>query len=137
MTWTNLSCLRAAEKLLYSTSRGSLFRHSLAGRHREPTSGLEPLTSSLYECAGSSCNGLHRLANTAFLSGFLCSKLLRVAPYCVRGGIRVVSTETELLHNTAHSRTHPKHAQHLADHAFIQLTLVCYSHWMPQLGRSS
>src|SRR5215217_5172408 len=37
------------------------------------------------------CRGLHRLAIPAYLSGFLCSALLRVAPYCVRGGIRLVS----------------------------------------------
>jgi hypothetical protein len=37
------------------------------------------------------CGGLHRNANPAFLGGFLCSGLLRVAPYCAPGGIRVVS----------------------------------------------
>jgi hypothetical protein len=35
--------------------------------------------------------GLHSLANPAYLKRFLCSGLLRVAPYCVPGGIRVVS----------------------------------------------
>jgi hypothetical protein len=34
---------------------------------------------------------VHRLANPAYLSRFLFSGLLRVAPYCVPGGIRVVS----------------------------------------------
>jgi hypothetical protein len=34
---------------------------------------------------------LHSLANPAYLKRFLCSGLLRVAPYCVPGGIRVVS----------------------------------------------
>jgi hypothetical protein len=34
---------------------------------------------------------VHRLANPAYLKGFLFSGLLRVAPYCVPGGIRVVS----------------------------------------------
>ena len=34
---------------------------------------------------------MHRIANAAFLSGFLCSGLPSVAPYCVPGGIRVVS----------------------------------------------
>jgi hypothetical protein len=34
---------------------------------------------------------LQGLANPAYLSGFLFSGLLRVAPYCVPGGIRVVS----------------------------------------------
>ena len=37
------------------------------------------------------CRGVHRLANPPFLSGFLCSGLLRVAPYCALSGIRVVS----------------------------------------------
>jgi hypothetical protein len=34
---------------------------------------------------------LHELAKPAFPGGFLCSGLLRVAPYCVPGGIKVVS----------------------------------------------
>jgi hypothetical protein len=37
------------------------------------------------------CRGLHRLANPPFLSGFLCSGLPRVAPYCAPGGVRAVS----------------------------------------------
>jgi hypothetical protein len=37
------------------------------------------------------CSWLHRFANPAYLGGFLCSGLLRVAPYCARGGVRVVS----------------------------------------------
>ena len=37
------------------------------------------------------CWGLHRLANPPFLSGFLCSGLLRAAPYSVPGGVKVVS----------------------------------------------
>jgi hypothetical protein len=37
------------------------------------------------------CKGLHRVAEPAYLGGFLCCGLLRVAPYCVPGGIRVVS----------------------------------------------
>jgi hypothetical protein len=41
------------------------------------------------------CRGLLRLANTAFLGSFLCSGLLRVAPYCAPGGIRVVSGEVK------------------------------------------
>jgi hypothetical protein len=31
------------------------------------------------------------IANAAYLEGFPFSALLRVAPYCVRGGIRLVS----------------------------------------------
>jgi hypothetical protein len=34
---------------------------------------------------------LHRLANPAYLRGFLCFALPSVAPYCVPGGIKVVS----------------------------------------------
>jgi hypothetical protein len=37
------------------------------------------------------CWGLHSLANPPYLSHFLFSGLLRVAPYCVPGGVRVVS----------------------------------------------
>jgi hypothetical protein len=60
------------------------------------------------------CSGVQGIANAAYLGGFLCSGLLRVAPYCVPSGIRVVSTEAWLLHDAAHSRTHPKYGQHLA-----------------------
>jgi hypothetical protein len=42
------------------------------------------------------CKGLHGLAKTAYLAGFLCSELQRVAPYCVPGGIRVVSKDRGL-----------------------------------------
>lgn len=37
------------------------------------------------------CGGLHGVANTAYISGFLFPGLHRVAPYCVRGGVKVVS----------------------------------------------
>jgi hypothetical protein len=37
------------------------------------------------------CRGVHGIANAAYLVGFLCSGLLRVAPYCVPGGITLVS----------------------------------------------
>jgi hypothetical protein len=37
------------------------------------------------------CRGLHSLAKPAFLNGFSCSGLPRIAPYCAPGGIRVVS----------------------------------------------
>jgi hypothetical protein len=37
------------------------------------------------------CWGVQWVANPAFLSGFLCSALLCVAPYCVPGSVRVVS----------------------------------------------
>jgi hypothetical protein len=37
------------------------------------------------------CRGLHRLANPAYISQFLFPGLLHIAPYCVPGGVRVVS----------------------------------------------
>ena len=37
------------------------------------------------------CRGVHGIANPAYPGGFLFSGLLRVAPYCVPGGIRAVS----------------------------------------------
>jgi hypothetical protein len=37
------------------------------------------------------CRGLHRVANAAYLRGFLFPALPCVAPYCVPGGVRVVS----------------------------------------------
>jgi hypothetical protein len=36
--------------------------------------------------------GLRRVANAAYLEGFLFSGLLHVAPYCAPGGVRVVSS---------------------------------------------
>src|SRR5215217_5665177 len=44
-----------------------------------------------YECSVRRCRGVQRLANPAYLSGFLFSWLQRVAPYCVPGGVKVVS----------------------------------------------
>jgi hypothetical protein len=63
--------------------------------------------------------------------------LLSVAPYCVPGGIRVVSTETGLLHDPTSSYTHPKYARHLTRDAIIQLTLDRYPHWMPSMVRNT
>ena len=57
---------------------------------REPTSGLEPLTCSLRVIIRR-CRGLHEVANPAYSKRFPFSGLLSVAPYCVPGGIRVVS----------------------------------------------
>jgi hypothetical protein len=37
------------------------------------------------------CRGVQGIANSAYLEGFPFPALLRVAPYCVRGGVRVVS----------------------------------------------
>src|SRR5215213_3853683 len=50
------------------------------------------------------CRGVHKLANPAYLGGFLCSALLRVAPYCVPGGIRVVSKATGSLARSGATR---------------------------------
>ena len=56
----------------------------------------------------------------------------RVAPYCARSGIRVVST------SSLYSRgTHPKLVQHLLGQHSIQLTLDRYSHWIPSMGRAT
>jgi hypothetical protein len=63
--------------------------------------------------------------------------LLRVAPYCVPGGIRVVSTAAWLLHDPARSCTHPQYVQHLTRGASIQHTLDRYSHWMPSMIRNT
>ena len=102
---------------------------------REPTSGLEPLTCSLRVILRR-CRGVQRVANPAYLSGFLFSGLLRVAPYCVPGGIRVVSGEGHgcftILLPRARIRSY---AQHLTRDAIDpQLTLDRYSRWMPSIG---
>jgi hypothetical protein len=39
--------------------------------------------------------GLHRLANPTYLGGFFFSALPSVAPYCVPGGVRVVSGDID------------------------------------------
>ena len=49
----------------------------------------------------------------------------------------MVSTEAWLLHDLTPSCTHSKYAQHLTRDTFIQLTLDCYSHWMPSMGRNT
>src|SRR5215210_8203163 len=54
---------------------------------RTRTADLE----SHYECAGRRCWGVHSLANAAFIEDFLCCGLQCIAPYCARGGIRMVS----------------------------------------------
>jgi hypothetical protein len=77
------------------------------------------------------------IANAAYLEGFPFPALLSVAPYCVRGGIRVVSIEAHLLHVVLARGTHPKYVQHLAKHASIHLTLDRYSHWILSMGRAT
>src|SRR5215218_2745707 len=49
---------------------------------------------------------LQGFANPTYLSRFLCSGLLRVAPYCVAGGIRVVSTISRIRSLTRMRFTH-------------------------------
>src|SRR5215211_9219328 len=79
------------------------------------------------------CRGVQGLANPAFLSKFLCSALPSVAPYCVPGGIRVVSIEVHSCSTIVLTRNeHPKDAQHLAGHGSNQLTLDRYSHRIPR-----
>ena len=51
---------------------------------REPTSGLEPLTRSHYECAVSGCWALHEFAKPACLKGFQFCRLPGIAGCCVR-----------------------------------------------------
>jgi hypothetical protein len=62
-----------------------------------------------------------------------CSGLLRVAPYYVPGGVRVVSIEVQSCSTIVLTRNeHPKDAKHLAGHLSIQLTLDRYSHRIPR-----
>ena len=46
------------------------------------------------------CWGLPEVANPVYLEGFLCLGLLYVAPYCVPGGVRVVSISPSYSPNT-------------------------------------
>jgi hypothetical protein len=39
------------------------------------------------------CRGVQGISNAAYLSGFSFPALLRVVPYCVPGGMRLVSME--------------------------------------------
>ena len=64
---------------------------SVATVQGEPTSGLEPLSSSHYELEFMRCRGLHRFAIPPYLGRFPFCVLPCVAPYCVPGGVRVVS----------------------------------------------
>src|SRR5215210_4339454 len=83
------------------------------------------------------CRGLHNLANPAFLSRFLFCGLPSVAPYCVTGGVSVVSIEVYSCSTIVLTRNeHPKDAQHLAVHGSIQLTLDRYSHPIPRAPES-
>jgi hypothetical protein len=88
---TTLQRIPSSEEREEGEPVGGRASHREAGAiGQEPTSELEPLTCSL-RVITQALQGLHSLANAAFLSPFLCSGLLRVAPYCAPGGIRVVS----------------------------------------------
>src|SRR5829696_3085943 len=52
------------------------------------------------------CRGLLKLTYPAYLSGLLFSVLPRVAPFCVPGGVRVVSTSDWTAGQHAHNRVH-------------------------------
>ena len=80
---------------------------------------------------------MHRLAKPAYLSQFPFYALLGVAPYCVPGGIGVVSREAHRFFTMVLARsTHAECVQqHLAEHTSIQLTLDRYSHWMPTMDK--
>ena len=67
---------------------------------------------------------MHCLGNRPYLGGFLFCGLHCVAPYCVPGGIRVVSKEAQRCFTMVLARsTHAKYVQHLLGHVSIQLTL--------------
>ena len=59
-------------------------------KNKESTSGLEPLTCSL-RVITQALQGCAGMCNPPYLKGFLCPVLPCVAPYCVPGGVRVVS----------------------------------------------
>ena len=50
---------------------------------------------------------------------------------------RTVGTTVNALNVVNRHFKPPKYAQHLAEHASIQLTLESYSHWMPSMGRNT
>ena len=55
------------------------------------------------------CRGVQGIANAAYLEGLLFPALLRVAPYCVPGGIRMVSGGRSLLADAQELRTAMHH----------------------------
>jgi len=72
-------------------SSGAFPFYGFCRKNKEPTSGLEPLTPAPASSDQSGVAGVHRSANPPYIRSFLFSGLLRVAPYCVRSGVRVVS----------------------------------------------
>src|SRR5919107_4191927 len=95
-----------------------LTRHRAPGILRKATSGLEPLTPAHYECTVSRCRGLPRVAIPAYLNGFPFSTLLRVAPYRVPGGIRVVSISRSYPYNTG-TPSRPRRDARLEAHSCL------------------
>jgi hypothetical protein len=74
----------------------------------------------------------------AYLSGFHASGLPRVAPYCVLGGIKVVSLGVHSCFTILlASGKRPNDVQHLAGHATIQLTLDHDMHRIPSRDRDT
>ncbi len=73
----------------------SLFRHVLpANRYitTEPTRGLKNRLPLLQlRVIGQVLLGFAGACKSRIFKGFFCAALLRVAPYCARGGVRVVS----------------------------------------------
>lgn len=65
-------------------------------KEKVPASGLESISCSLRVMFHAS----QEFAILAFLSSLFCSGLLLVAPYCSRGGVRVVSIATSYLLNS-------------------------------------
>jgi hypothetical protein len=77
-----------------SPVRGLYLQIQYGMRADERTRAAFLLITSDNSGIAETCRGLHGPANPAYLSCILCSALPSVAPYCVRGGIRVVSIET-------------------------------------------
>src|SRR5215207_1775451 len=85
-----LSQARVAVTQVGRSSAGLTFSCK-SEQNEEPTSGLELLCCSSYECAVRRCRGLPRVAKPVYLSRILFPVLLHVALYCAPGGVRVVS----------------------------------------------
>src|SRR5215218_4901125 len=71
-------------------NRGLSLFTSFAGKKESRRADSNRFTAH-YECAVRRCRDLQGIANAAYLEGFLFPGLLRVAPYCVPGGLRLVS----------------------------------------------
>jgi integrase len=56
-----------------------------------------------------------------------------VAPYCVPGGIRVVSNRVRITACGAH----PRLVQELLGHTFVTMTIDRYAHVLPSMGEQT